>query len=206
MKKMNWTAKKKLIMLFLIAIVIVVGVFVAGNINAPSTNARAREHAEAALEYCKANGLRTDYCILVDFDVHSGKNRFFVWDFTKHRIVYSTICEHGRGGKSTHRTPEFSNKCGSKCTSLGKYHVLNKRHMYNHPSVPCYVLKGVDSTNSNAMARGILIHPSVNQIPTFPFPLHWRTEGCFGLSLRGFDIVDEYKQMSSKPMLLWAYK
>lgn len=198
--------KRKILLSFLILAIAVAAMFVVGNINTPSTKSRAKEHAESALEYCKTHGLRTDYCILVDFDVHSGKNRFFVWDFNKKKIVYSTICEHGRGGKSTHRTPDFSNISGSKCTSLGKYHVLNKRHMYKYPSVPCYVLKGVDSTNSNAMARGILIHPDVSQIPTYPFPLHWRTEGCFGLSIRGFDVVDDYKKMSSKPMLLWAYK
>lgn len=198
---------KRIILISIVVMAVVgAGMLVAGSIILPSTNARAREHAESALAYCKANGLRTDYCILVDFDVHPGKNRFFVWDFNKQRIVYSTICEHGRGGGSTHMTPEFSNRCGSKCTSLGRYHVMNSRHMHNRPSVPCYVLKGVDSTNSNAAARGILIHPSVSQTPLFPLPLQWRTEGCFGLSLRGFNVVDEYKKMSSKPMLLWAYK
>lgn len=178
---------KRKILLASIAIVVIIAVmFIAGNIIAPSTNARAKEHAELALSYCKANGLRTDYCILVDFDVHPGKNRFFIWDFNKREIVYSTICEHGRGGKSTHRTPEFSNKIGSRCSSLGKYYVMNRRHMYNYPSVPCYVLKGVDKTNSNAMARGILIHPSVSQITTFPFPLQSRTEGCLAYHLEVF--------------------
>ena len=198
--------KKTIFRTFVVIVSFIATMVLLGNINTPSTNARAMEHAEAALAYCKQHGLRTDYCILVDFDVHSGKDRFFIWDFSKQGIVYSTICEHGRGGKSTHTTPDFSNESGSNCTSLGRYHVLNRRHMYNHPSVPCYVLKGVDSTNSNAMARGILIHPSVSNIPTFPFPLQWRTEGCFGLSLRGFHKVDKYKQISSKPMLLWAYK
>jgi len=197
--------KNIIIRTLVILVAIIAVIFIAGNINAPSTNRAAREHAEEALKYCKANGLRTDYCILVDFGVHPGKNRFFVWDFKKQEIVYSTICEHGRGGASTHVKPEFSNKKGSNCTSLGMYLVLNKRHMYNHKSVPCYELRGMDSTNSNAMSRGILIHPSVSQIPTFPFPLPWRTEGCYGLSIRGFQKVTEYKQMSSKPMLLWAY-
>lgn len=195
--------------IFLISLITIIGIagclFLAGNINAPSTNKRAKEHADVALNYCKANGMRTDYCILVDFGVHPGKNRFFVWDLKKQEIVYSTICEHGRGGKSTRMKPAFSNEKGSKCSSLGKYHVLNKRHMYNHPSVPCYVVKGVDSTNSNAMARGILIHPNVSQFTTFPFPLLRRTEGCFGLSSRGFKKVEKYKKMSPKPMLLWAY-
>lgn len=198
--------KRKILLSSIATVVVTIAaMFIAGNINAPSTNARAKERAELALNYCKANGLRTDYCILVDFSVHSGKNRFFVWDFNKHKIVCSTICEHGRGGKSTRRTPKFSNKIGSKCSSLGRYHVMNRRHMYNYPSVPCYVLKGVDKTNSNAMARGILIHPSVSQITTFPLPLQHRTEGCFGISLRGFGILDDYKSTSSKPMLLWAY-
>ena len=198
--------KRTRLLSFTVVVVVIATMFLVGYINAPSTNNRAKEHANSALEYCRVHGLRTDYCILVDFDVHSGKNRFFIWDFNKQKIVYSTICEHGRGGKSTYMTPDFSNKIGSKCTSLGKYHVLNKRHMYNYPSVPCFVLKGVDSTNSNAMARGVLIHPSVSQMPTFPFPLQSRSEGCFGLSLRGFSKVNEYKKMSSKPMLLWAYR
>lgn len=198
--------RKKILLSLAVLATILLATFIMGNVNAPSTNSRAKQHAETALEYCRTNGLRTDYCILVDFDVHPGKNRFFVWDFNKREIVYSTICEHGRGGKSTHMVPDFSNKCGSRCTSIGKYYVMNKRHMYNHPSVPCYVVKGVDPTNSNAMTRGLLIHPSACQIPTYPFPLQHRTEGCFGLSLRGFYKVDHYKKMSSKPMLLWAYK
>lgn len=197
--------KKKILFTIIGLVSLLLLMFIAGNINAPSTNLQAKEHAEASLKYCKANGLRTDYCILVDFGVHSGKNRFFIWDFNKQEIVYSTICEHGKGGKSTHMKPEFSNKRGSNCSSLGKYYVMNRRHMYNDPSVPCYVLKGMDTTNSNATSRGILIHPSVAQTPTFPFPLPWRTEGCFGISLRGFEKVKYYKEMSNKPMLLWAY-
>ena len=197
--------KKKIFWSIIVLVSVLLLIFIAGNINAPSTNSQAKEQAEAAMKYCKANGLRTDYCILVDFGVHPGKNRFFIWDFNKQDIVYSTICEHGRGGKSTHMKPEFSNKRGSNCSSLGKYYVMTRRHMFNHPSVPCYVLKGVDATNSNATSRGILIHPSVSQTPTFPFPLPWRTEGCFGISLRGFEKVKYYKEMSSKPMLLWAY-
>ena len=198
---------KKNILLALAIIIASIGLmYVAGSTNLPSTNRNAQKLANAALTYCKAHGLRTDYCILVDFDVHPGKDRFFIWDFDKQKIVYSTICEHGRGGNSTHRNAEFSNRIGSNCTSLGKYQVLHKRDMYRHKEVPCYVLRGLDPTNSNAMSRGILIHPSVCQTPTFPFPLPWRTEGCFGLSLMGFNKVTHYKELSTKPMLLWAYR
>lgn len=180
--------------------------FLIGNITAPTTKKRAQEYAESALKYCKQEGLRTDYCILVDFDIHPGKNRFFIWDFNKQKIVYSTICEHGRGRGGTHMHPKFSNDKGSNCTSLGKYHVLDRRQMHKHPRIPCYDLEGVDNTNNNAKARGILIHPSVCQLPSYPFPLRWRTEGCFGVSQRGFRTIEQYKTMSNKPMLLWAYK
>ena len=197
---------KKKFLYFIAAVVVLLGVMlVAGNINSPQTNRRAREHAEAALAYCQRNGMSTDYCFLVDFDVHSGKNRFFVWDFNKQRIVYSTICEHGRGRGSTHMRAEFSNEPGSNCSSLGRYQVLNRRMMYRHKNTPCIVLRGMDSSNSRALSRGILIHPSVWQFPSFPIPAMWRTEGCFGLSRRGFDTVDNYRKASSRPILLWAY-
>ena len=45
---------------------------IANNISA-ETKQRAREYAAKAKLYCKQNGYRTDYCFLVDFDVHSGK-------------------------------------------------------------------------------------------------------------------------------------
>lgn len=197
--------KKKKLGQFLGIICLLLLMFIAGNINAPSTNSHAKEHAEMALKYCKANGLRTDYCILVDFGVYPGKNRFFIWDFNKQDIVYSTICQHGRGGKSTLLKPVFSNEIGSKCSSLGKYHIMNLSHMNRLPNIPCYILKGVDTTNSNAFRRYVYIHPDASQFTTFPFPLPWMTEGCFGISSRGFDKVKQYKEMSNKPMLLWAY-
>ncbi|MCR5504636.1 MAG: murein L,D-transpeptidase catalytic domain family protein [Elusimicrobiaceae bacterium] len=54
-----------------------------GHFQSRSTRERLRIHAEEALAYCKYNHLSTDYCFLVDFDIHSGKERFFVWDFNQ---------------------------------------------------------------------------------------------------------------------------
>lgn len=198
-RKIGWT--------IVVLIIVLMGtMFGFGNRLSSSTRHRTKQHATKALEYCRNHGLRTDYCFLVDFNVHSCKNRFFVWDFKKNKIVYATICEHGRGGGSSRRTPRFSNQIGSKCSSLGHYTVTKKRKMYNHAFIPCYELVGKDASNNNAVKRGILIHPNVSQIPTYPLPLLWRTEGCFGLSLKGFKKVEFYKNLSPTPMLLWAYK
>lgn len=183
---------------------------IIGNSVSPESKTRAAQKAKEAKVYCQQHGMRTDYCILVDFDVHSGRNRFFIWDFKKESIIYSCICAHGNGKGSTHKTPVFSNQPGSNCTSLGRYKVTKARYMYNiqkktKVKVPCYELIGLDKTNSNAHSRGILIHPSVSQWPTYPFHRVFRTNGCFGLPLRGYHKVDEYKKMSEKTMLLWAY-
>ena len=34
--------------------------------------------AEQALAFCKSNDMNQDFCLLIDFGVHSGKKRFFV--------------------------------------------------------------------------------------------------------------------------------
>ena len=142
----------------------------------------------------------------MDFDVHSGKNRFFVWDFKKEKIVYRTICVHGHGGGSTYEKPVLSNKPGSKCSAGGRYKIGRTRRMNSHPNMHCIEVDGLDPTCSNARRRAILIHPSAWQFATYPIPVMWRTAGCFGTSLRAFRKLDEYKNMSNKPMLLWAYK
>jgi hypothetical protein len=106
MKKIFWLIS------IMILSVLIIWQFVANSISA-ETKQRAREYAAKAKVYCQQNGLRTDYCFLVDFDVHSGKNRFFVWDFEKEKIVYATICVHGRGGGSTDEKPVLSDQPGS---------------------------------------------------------------------------------------------
>ena len=57
--------------------------------------------AAGALEYCKKNGYSTEYCLLVDYGRHSGRVRFFVWDFEKEKPVLKSLCAHGYGKGST---------------------------------------------------------------------------------------------------------
>lgn len=192
--------------LFMASFVILCIWQLVANHTSKETKVRAKDYAMKAEAYCQQNGYRTDYCFLVDFDVHSGKNRFFVWDFEKEKIVYRTICVHGHGGGSTYEKPILSNKPGSKCSSAGRYKIGRTRRMNSHPNMHCIEVDGLDSTCSNARRRAILIHPSAWQFATYPIPVMWRTAGCFGTSLRAFRKLDEYKNMSNKPMLLWAYK
>jgi len=42
---------------------------------------RVRCKAVKALAFCEKNNFNTDYCLLFDVRIHSGKNRMFVWNF-----------------------------------------------------------------------------------------------------------------------------
>lgn len=78
---------------------------------------RLREKAQAGKAYCDKNGYNTNYCFLVDFSIHSGKRRFFVWDFKGDSVKYASLCAHGYGKNSTVSKPVFSNVEGSYCSS-----------------------------------------------------------------------------------------
>ena len=43
-------------------------------------------HNEAA-EYCKQNNFNESYYFLVDLSIHSGKNRFFIYDFASKKFL-----------------------------------------------------------------------------------------------------------------------
>lgn len=175
--------------------------------------------AEEALEYCKENGYSTDYCLLVDYGRHSGRVRFFIWDFSKGKPVMKCLCAHGYGKGSTARKPVFSNEIGSFCSSLGHYKVGNEKTMSKPKGRKALVLHGMDKANSNALQRGILIHPV--RLPNFPiYPLmipvqvhnvlghkiRPYSEGCVTIPFRKYEKVTQIVKSSSKPLMLWVYE
>ena len=177
------------------------------------------ERAEEALEYCNKNGYSTDYCLLVDYGRHSGRVRFFLWDFEKDKPAMKSLCAHGYGKGSTARKPVFSNEPGSFCSSLGHYRVGKEKTMSKPKGRKALVLYGKDKTNSNALQRGILIHPV--SLPNFsiwplmiPVKVHNvlghkirpKSEGCITIPFRKYEKVSEIVKSSSKPLMLWVYE
>ena len=177
------------------------------------------ERAEEALEYCKKNGYSTEYCLLVDYGRHSGRARFFLWDFKKEKPVLKSLCAHGYGKGSTAMRPVFSNEVGSFCSSLGHYKVGKEKTMGKPKGRKALVLYGKDKTNSNALQRGILIHPV--SLPNFsiyplliPVKVHTvfghkirpKSEGCITIPFRKYSKVVETAKSSSKPSMLWVYE
>lgn len=191
------TKKKRIIIILPLLIVLAIaGLLTYNMLYTPDiSNKRVTE----ALKFCKNNKLNTNYCVFVDFSKHAGKKRYAIYNFNSRKVEYSSVCANGQNKN------EFSNKEGSHLSSLGKYKITS---IVGRMGIgeECIILEGLESTNSNAHKRQILIHShkSVYYNPgTFPFNffhknLSW---GCFVIDRKAFRMTKK----TSKPMLLWAY-
>ena len=170
---------------------------------------RLKAKASEAKAYCISKGFNTNYCFLVDFSIHSGKKRFFVWDFKGDSIKYASLCAHGYGKDSTPSKPVFSNVPGSLCSSLGKYKVGIRAYSKWGINVH-YKLHGLEATNNKAFERIVVLH-SYTPLPTTEvYPSHLplgMSQGCPVIcdeTMRQIDALLK-AEVKSKPVLLWIY-
>ena len=153
-----------------------------------------------ALRFCRKNNLSTEYAVFVDFGKHSGRERYMIYSFSQHRVIYRCLCATGLNKN------KFSNTPGSNLSSLGKYRVRNGIHMMKIGREGL-IVDGLESSNSNAKSRMILIHHSevLNSLPKsiFPIPIIGEgiSHGCFSITSEGLNKTKELR----KPILLWAY-
>ena len=158
--------------------------------------------------YCKTNGYSTNYCFLVDFSKPSGIKRFYIYDFKNYKVLYKSLCANGLGRNYNIFKTTFSNEIGSYYSSLGKYKVGKLRPVYN-PNFffkEGYEVFGLDSSNSNAYTRGILIHEGNLEFETFPLPCLPVSKGCFAVSKSAMQQIKAITTSETKPILLIAYK
>jgi hypothetical protein len=161
-----------------------------------------------AFKFCKKNGYDTSTAFFVDMSVHSGRNRFFVWDFAAKKVLYEGLCCHGMGKGSTPSTPVFSNVEGSYCTSLGKYKIGIRSYSQWGIHVH-YKMHGLETTNSNAFNRIVVLHSyyAVAEDEIYPFHLSMGYSlGCPVVSDGMMTKLDALLKKKTKPTLLWIYK
>lgn len=175
------------------------------------TTDKLSHKAKTAFEYCKTNGLNTEFCILIDMSIHSGKKRMFIWNFNTQNISNASLCSHGCcdktwGSDDTKINPKFSNVSESHCSSLGKYKI-GKRGYSNWGIHVNYKLHGLESTNKNAFKRNIVLHSweMVSEEEIFPngTPEGW---GCPAVSNAFMKKTLDLKLKDVKtPPLLWIF-
>jgi len=166
--------------------------------------------AAEAFRYVSSKSMNTDFCILIDMKIHSGRNRFFIWDFKKDTITHSFLVGHGCcdnpwGKDYSKENPSFSNIENSHCSSLGKYKI-GERGVSSWGVKTKYLLHGLEETNSNALKRVIVFHSweAVSDVETFPkgTPEGW---GCPTLSNYNFRLIDQKLKNVNRPVLMWIY-
>lgn len=119
---------------------------------------KLRENALAYFDVNKKNFANQKYIAIIDFSAHSSKARFYLVDMTSGKVQPYHV-SHGKGSDSNNDgyAERFSNASGSEMSSIGFYRVAdtyNGKHGYS------VRLDGLSSTNSNARARAVVIHPA----------------------------------------------
>ena len=119
-----------------------------------------RLKAKTLKHYVSKHTMNTSICFLIDMKIPSNLFRFYVYDLNKDSILYKGLAANGKYDEQTLQV-KYSNAIGSRCTSLGRYQVGYK---YNGDYGITYKLYGLDSTNSNAFERNVVLH-SYRYIP-----------------------------------------
>jgi hypothetical protein len=145
-----------------------------------------------------------EICFLVDMSIPSGKNRFFVYNMKKDSLLLEGLVAHGSCDNGFQAGPVFSNKVNSGCSSLGRFKVGNS---YAGNFGTAFKLHGLDSTNSNAFDRFIVLHSyeCVPEEQTDPVPI-CNSRGCPMVSPGFLERLKPIIKGSAKSLVLWIYE
>lgn len=155
------------------------------------------------LKRARAGNFSTTYALLADLGLHSGSRRLYLINLADKKLIQTALVAHG---SSTSYLPNgqrrYSNVEGSLCSSLGMYKIGGA---YQGSFGLAYKLFGLDSGNSNAYARAVVLH-SYSCVPDEetedPICQSW---GCPMVSPAFLQTLGSYIKESPKPMLLYIF-
>lgn len=132
---------------------------------APNLNKQALRLALIAYQNAEKKGqVRKPVLTVIDYSVPSNKQRMYVFDLQRDKLLFNTYVAHGRnsGNVTAH---DFSNVPSSKMSSLGTY--ITRDTYYGHKGYSLN-LQGVDKGfNDNALSRRVVIHGAWYVEPSF---------------------------------------
>lgn len=125
------------------------------------------------------SGFRRDYMAIVDFSKHSSQKRLYVIDLRSNRVEAWKVA-HGSGSdpSNTGYPQRFSNRSGSKMSSLGVYRTAET---YNGKYGYSLRLDGLSGSNSRVRSRAVVMHPSAYVREGGTSGRSW---GCFAIDKR----------------------
>jgi hypothetical protein len=146
------------------------------------------------------NGCNEDYVFVIDMRIPCYKKRFFVYDAKRDSLVATALVSHGIGSETFRGELVFSNVPNSKCSSLGKYKIGES---YKGKWGFSYRLRGLDSTNSKALERAVVLHsyPTVPDEEAGTNPVVF-SYGCPMVSPKFLEKLKVYIGKPKKPILL----
>jgi len=154
--------------------------------------------------YAKKNGKNQDIAFMIDYSLHSGKNRFFVIDLKKNKIIKKALVCHGsckNEAENDEKATNFSNVSESLCTSLGMA-VIGERAYSQWGKNYKYWLDGLETSNSKMRKRVVVLHawehvPDKEIYPK-PIVMSW---GCPTVSIKFLDELDVLLKKHKKVLL-----
>lgn len=156
--------------------------------------------------WCNCRGYNSRIAIFIDLSLHSGRNRFVVWDFEQERPILICPVSHGSGCQRSHVRSAYarlSNSDGSHLSSVGRALIAER---YEGRYGIAYRLDGLEDSNSNLRPRCVVLHgwEHTTSFPIYPIP----TVGSFGcpvLSQKMMAKVDEILQ-KEKSVVIEVFK
>ncbi len=154
-------------------------------------------------DYIKGKEYNQELAVFINFKIPSGKYRYFIYDLKNNKILQKAVVSHGSGSVVPRSNGlQFSNVEGSYQSSLGKYSIGES---YVGKFGKAYRLKGLDSTNSNAMQRAIVLH-ALGCVPdTESENPACLSLGCPMLSVNALKKSAQYIDQSKQPIILYAF-
>jgi hypothetical protein len=163
---------------------------------------KLRQLKPEILAYNSKHGLSQQVCFIADLREASGQFRFLVYDLQQDSIVKRGLVAHGSCNKLFLDQAEYSNTPDCGCSSKGKYKV---GYLYKGRFGDAFKLYGLDSSNSNAFKRFIVLHAHecVPDSATHPQPI-CNSLGCPTVSPNMLTYLKKQIKANKKPILLWV--
>lgn len=135
--------------------------------------------------------------------IPSAKNRFLVCNLQENKIIEQGLVAHGTGSETEIEGElKFSNVKNSLCTSLGMYEISNS---YSGQFGKAYKLIGLDTGNSNALVRNIVLH----KYECVPFTEQNKaicnSYGCPMVNEKFFNKIEKIIDDVHRPILMKIY-